>query len=428
MMKQWLRYAAGTASLLVAYPASAVYRSTDQILRTSIDYSQSVAQRPVEVFPANFTRLGSWKLYPQLELTEIYDDNVYATPDDKQDDFITNIKPRARLVSDWNVHSIQLEVGANLGFYNRFNEEDYQDYFAINQNRFEIIRSTYLTTDLIYRHEHAARTSPENLDAASEPLEYDILSGRFGIERSLGKLGLRIDAGIEDLTYEDSANAAGELIDNSDRDRVVSDVGVRLRYQSVPGAETYLSLRLNDTSYDDSTRNGGPDRDNSGLDVAVGLSKAVSDLWVLDAYLGYSPSYYADAALKDITGGDAFVMGASLLWNPTPLTSVIGNLDRRTYQTTQEDATALIQTSVSLKIEHKLLTSLLLDAGIGYHHGDYTGSRRQDDTYIATIGAEYFLTKLLSLRLAYSYRERDSSIDAGGYDKNSVYLQLRVNY
>lgn len=427
-MRHWVKCAAGTATLLMAYPAAAVYRTTDQVLRTSIDYARSVAQRPVEVFPTNFTRLGSWKLYPQLEITEIYDDNVYASPADKQDDFITNIKPRARLISDWNVHSIQLEVGANLGFYNRFNEEDYQDYFAINQNRFEIIHRTYLTTDLIYRHEHASRTSPENVDAASEPLEYDILSGRFGIERSLGKLGLRIDVGIEDLSYEDSTSATGAVINNSDRDRVVSDFGARLRYQPVPDTEAYISLRLNNTSYDDSTRNGGPDRDNSGFDVTLGLSKAVSDVWVIDAYLGYSPSYYAAPSLSDITGGDALVMGASLLWNPTPLTSVIGNLDRRTYQTTQADATALVQTSASLKIEHKLIRSLLLDAGIGYHYGDYTGSTRQDDTYIATLGAEYFLTKLLSLRLGYSHRERVSTIDAGEYDKNSLLLQLRVNY
>ena len=427
-MKPWIRFATGTLSLLAAYPASAAYRSAQQVLRTSVDYTQSVSQRPVDVFPANFTRLGSWKLYPQLEVTEMYDDNVYAAPTDTQEDFITDIKPRARLVSDWNVHSIQLEVGGNLGFYKDFTDENYQDYFAVNQNRFEIIRSTYLTTDLIYRHEHAARTSPNNVEAATDPLEYDILSGRFGIERSLGKLGLRVDAGFEKLTYEDSRSATDVVIDNSDMDRLVSNFGIRLSYQPVPDAEAYLRLGVNDTSYDDSRRNGGPDRDNSGFDVTLGFSKAVSDLWVLDAYVGYSPGYYADPSLQDITGSDAFVMGASLLWNPTPLTSVIGNLDRRTYQTTVEDATALVRTSFSLKVEHKLTRSLLLDAGVGYHHDDYAGSERTDDNYIATLGAEYFLTKLMSVRLAYNYRERDSNTDTAEYDKNSVFLQLRVNY
>ena len=51
--------------------------------------------------------LGSFRLFPELELDEVYNDNIYATAygvNGRLGSFIQVIKPSAELRSDWNNH------------------------------------------------------------------------------------------------------------------------------------------------------------------------------------------------------------------------------------------------------------------------------------------------------------------------------------
>ncbi|TCT18690.1 outer membrane beta-barrel protein [Thiobaca trueperi] len=427
-MKQWIRSSVTLGLSLLSYSVVAQELPPDQGVRENIDYSKSVAKRPVEAYGATSIRLGAWQLFPGIELAETYDSNIYATEDAEESDFITILKPRAKLQSDWSVHQINLEVGGDFGFYKQFTDENYQDYYASNTNKFEVRRGTNLLTELLYRHAHEPRDSADNIGAAAEPVVYDLLRGGLGVEHRVGVLGLRVDGLVDDIKYENSPRFGGGTIDNSTRDRVVLDGGLRLSYQRVPGNEAYFSARLKDVNYDDPTKYGGPDRDNWGYNLTLGVKKNVSDLWVVGGYLGYAPSFYADDSLTDVTGGKAFVIGGDLLWNPTSLTSVIGNLDRRSEETTESGASALINTSVSLRVEHKLMRTLLLDTRLGFIDGEYDGSSRKDKTYAAGLGLSYFFTRLVSLRAAYDFSERDSSEAGSSYVKHLASLQLRLNY
>jgi len=425
-MEQKAFFCVSMVALILSYPAASQAQSPNQ--KPSIDYAQSVAERPIETYGSSSVRLGSWLLIPNLEIAETYDSNIYATQSNVVDDFITVIKPRARLTSDWSVHQVQLEVGGNFGLYNKHKDENYNDYYVRNSNRLEIVRGTDLILGALYRHAVEPRTSSNNIYAAAEPVSYDLVSGNLGIERNLSVFKLLVDTNAEKITYANSERIGGGTINNSDQDRVVLNGGAKLSYETVPGNSAFVGLRLKDVNYEDPTRNGGPDRDNWGFEILLGASKSVSDLWVVDAYLGYAPSYYADPSLNDITGWRAFSIGGNLLWNPTALTSVIGHLDRRTNETTQTGASGQINTSLSLRVEHKLTRFILLDAGLGYTYSDYYGSTREDDTYRAGLGIAYYFTRLVSVRAAYDYRERDSSQDGDSYNEHTASLQLRVNY
>lgn len=414
------------AGSVSAAPAAAP--DTDWVARTSIDYAQSVAERSIEVYDRSSIRLGSWLLFPALELKESYDSNVYATELNEKDDFITSLKPGVRLDSDWSVHRVQFEVGGDFGYYHEFVDENYQDYFIRNRNTLEVLRATEFFTDVLYRHAHAPRTSPDNIGAATEPTEHDVLSGTLGFQRTLGTFALRVDGNVEDIQYDDAKRIGGGVIDNSDQDRQVSSGGLKFSYRPASGNEAYLSARVREVTYDDSTKNGGADRDNQGFNLTLGIEKSISDLWVIDSYIGYAPSYYADDLLSDVTGARAFVAGASLLWNPTALTSLVGNLDRRSYETTQPNASAIVNTSLSLRLEHKLTQSVLLDADVEYNYNDYYGSLREDTTYTAGLGASYYLTRLVSLRGSYEFSNRDSSFNANDYVKHVAMLQIRLNF
>jgi hypothetical protein len=427
-----LSCAAILTPLLCTLPVPARAQETSEpapVTREPVDYSKPVSRREIETYRTLSTRLGAWVFTPGLELQELYESNVYATETDVESDFVTLLKPRARLQSDWSVHSILLETGADLGWYKDLTDENYQDWYALNDNSFEIRRGLDLTTNLLYRNAHVPRSSPDSLDASEEPLTYDLLSGTLGLERALGKLGVRLDVKAESIQYDDSrSRLTGRPIDNSDRNYDSLLGGIQVSYRPQPEAEAYLGARLRDIRYEDSTINGGPNRDNQGYEFKLGARKGFSDLWFLDAYLGYAPSFYDDDSLEDITGDPALILGTNLLWNPTALTSIIADLSRATYQTTESGASAIVSTGLSLRLEHKFTQSMLLDARLGYSQADYYGSEREDDNYRAGVGAQYFFTRLVAVRAAYDYSERDSSQLGSSYDNHSASLQLRLNY
>ena len=377
---------------------------------------------------ARFIRLGSWQLQPRVELSESYDSNVYATPSQEEDDFITRLTPTVRLQSDWSVHQVVLEAGADLGWYQDFSDEDYQDYYLRNSNRIEVLRGNNILTDVILRHGHEARSSPNDIGLSEEPLPYDDVRGSLGYEHSIGVVSLLVDVAAERVTYGDTDAIGGGTLDNSYYDRDVREGGIKLTYAREQTSQAYFSARLIETDYDDSTLGGRADRDSSGYNLALGIKKNLSDIWVLDAYVGYSPRSFSDSSLEDISGADAIAFGAKALWNPTRLTSVIGNFDRTTYETTEAGASLMVHTMFALRAEHKLTESLVVDANLGYAFDDYVGSDREDDIYTFGLGAAYYFTKLFSVRAGYNYFERSSSLDFDDYTKHLATVQFRVNY
>lgn len=393
-----------------------------------IAYDLSVTERPLNNQGPGFARLGGWTLTPRLDLGLRYDDNIYATPNDEIDDLITTIVPVASLASDWNRHQVEFEAGGSIGLYETNTDEDYHDYYFQNSTVLDVVQGTQLSTDLLYRHAYTPRTSSANIGAAKEPLTYDQRAASLGLKRDISIFTLSLSGGIDRLTYAKSQAIGGGTINNSDQDRTQTNLGMRLGYEPIPTATAYLGIGYQDVDYDDPTRFGGPDRNNSGFSIDLGGSKTISDLWVIDLAIGYKPRNFADSSLEDISGLNALTLRGDVLWNPTALTSVMGTLSRQTYETTEPGASAIVSTFGALNVEHQLLQSLVITAGLDYNDSEYDGSSRNDRDFGLSAGLNYTLTRFASLRAEYSYRERDSTDNTADYDKNLAQIALRLSF
>ena len=89
-------------------PAGAV--GTPQQRQERPDQSAPAA-RTAEDYKPKGVPVGSFRLFPDLELDEVYNDNIYATSTGqpgKSSSFIQNIKPVLNLNSDWNLSLIHI--------------------------------------------------------------------------------------------------------------------------------------------------------------------------------------------------------------------------------------------------------------------------------------------------------------------------------
>ncbi|MBK1620647.1 hypothetical protein CKO42_19880 [Lamprobacter modestohalophilus] len=393
-----------------------------------IAFDVSDALRPLEARGIGSLRLGAWLMTPVVNIGQTYDDNIFATPDDKVDDFITDIDPAITLASDWNRHQTAFKLDGSFGFYQENPDENRRDYSIANTTVFDVWAGTRLTTDLLYRHAQTPRTSPDNLDASAEPLRFDQRQAGLVLSRDLSIFTLSLSGTMKRLTYSNSEAVGGGTINNSDRDRTDSGYAITLGYQPFPQTSASLSLGYEDTDYDDAAQFGGPDRDNNGLTIDLNASKTISELWVIGLNLGYHQRNFADPSLDDLSGSKAIILGADVQWNPTRLTSVTATLLRRSYETTEAGASSIVSTFGTLGLEHQLLSQLVVSAGLDYNLSDYEGATREDHDYGLSLGLEYALMRFLAIEAEYSYRQRDSNVDSAGYDKNTAYLGLRLSF
>ncbi|WPL11515.1 hypothetical protein Thiosp_01262 [Thiorhodovibrio litoralis] len=425
-----MRSTAGVLVLLHVLLAVAVSPAIAQsdVDPAEVAYDVSVMDRPVVAYGPSAARLGAWLITPLLDVGRTYDSNVFATAENAESDSVNTFRPRVQLLSDWNRHAMEFEVGGDIGLYEKYSNENYHDYYFANDNTLDILTDNRIDLGLLYRHAHTPRTSSENIGESAEPLKYDQRAVRLGFQRYVGIITLGIGGQIDRITYANSEAIGGGTIDNSDRDNTQTDIGVTIGYEPFAESTAYLRIGSRDVDYDDSMKFGGYNRDSTGMTIALGAEKVMADLWVLNLDIGYAPRYYADARLEDITGGNAMTFGAELIWNPTALTSIISVANRQTYETIQEGAGGNVNTSYALNLEHQLLRSLVLTAGSGYSFSNYVGSDREDKDFDLSAGLQYFLLRMVSVTANYSYRERDSTEEGDNYDKHLAQIGLRLTF
>jgi hypothetical protein len=414
--------------IAVAMQGLAISSARAQDTAGNIAYDLSNALSPLEARGIGSLRLGAWLLTPVVNIGQTYDDNIFARPDDEVDDFITEVDPVITLASDWNRHQTAFELGGSFGFYQENPDENRHDYSIANTTVLDIWAGTQLTTDLLYRHAQTPRTSPDNIGASAEPLRFDERRASLEFSRDLSIFTLSLSGTVKRLTHSKSKAVGGGTIDNADRDRTDTGYAISLGYEPFPQTSASLSVGYEDVDYDDSAQFGGPDRDNNGLAIDLSATKSFSELWVIGLNLGYRSREFADPSLDDLSGSSALVLGADVQWAPTRLTSLTATLARRSYETTQAGASAIVSTFATLGVQHQLLRHLEVSGGLDYNLSDYEGATREDRDYGLSLGLEYTLMRFLAIEAEYSYRERDSNDDSADYDKNTAYLGLRLSF
>lgn len=418
--------AATAAGLAIFYAMSAGAQtpprtSQDTQTATDVERGETVTSRRRPDYDPVGVRLGGFMFYPDLTVQENYNSNIYATQSNEKSDFITSIEPTLDLRSNWNNHALNLHADSRVVRYADHNDEDFTDYTLSADGKIDVLRDFRLFGGAGYQIRHEPRSSPDN-QGGTEPTEYSVRGANLGAEKEFNRLSFRLDGKAERFEYDNVRNAAGTTLDQSGRDRDQYEVGLRTGYEIAPLRKVYLLTSYNTREYDHLTN--GFNRDSDGYLVAAGAQYDLTGLIFLDAYAGYRKQDYSDQRLRDI---DGWASGIKVTWNVTKLTTITGSLDRDIEETTLVNSSGYFQTRAELRADHELLRNLILTARLGYQNDDFQGIARDDDYYLAGLGAKYLIDRNFSLGGGYSYRTRESNVVGGDFDENVVMLRLSAH-
>ncbi|MGF1475713.1 MAG: outer membrane beta-barrel protein [Geminicoccaceae bacterium] len=373
-----------------------------------------VTSRPRPDFDPLGIRVGSFSLFPVLELAGEYNDNIFASQDE-DDDFIGFVRPSVTLSSNFAQNSLDFSAGGEIARYEEFDDENYEDAFVRALGRLDIRRDLSAAGLLEYRLLHENRDDPEDT-GASEVTRFDRFRVRGTLDKTFNRVGTALTGMYQRYDYED----AGELT-NDDRDRDQFDVALRVGYDISPRFDAFVEgqgqFQIHDSEIDDT----GVNRDFQKFSVVAGADIDITSVLFGEIFGGITSADFDDPAFSDETG---FTAGGGLTWNVTELTTIIGTVERSIEPTTQSDASSNFQTQLTLDVDHELLRNVLVGAGFQYDRDEFEGLDEDEDTFEVGARVQYLLNRNIAVEGSYAYQTRIADDDTEEFRRNVVRIGL----
>lgn len=378
---------------------------------------ETVRERPREAYDDIGFRAGVFLLLPHIESGVRYEDNVYRQEVGEDEDFVFFVRPGIRAVSQWSNHAVSLDAGVEADFFDSHKDENSTDWFVTAAGRLDVTRDARVYADLGLRKSHEDRGDPDSA-SVGEPVAYDVWVMSVGGSTRFNRLALAAEGRSTGISYD--------LASQRDRDRRRNELMLRAGWEIVPEYEAFVRAIWDKREY--KRRQGRFNRNSDGFGIVAGAALDLGGLVFGEVSAGFRRQDYEDSALPAIDGP---ALDAKLVWNPTPLTTVNGFV-QRTVEESVLSASGFLATSGGIGVDHELLRNFILNVNLDLANNRYepiAGSpRRKDDVIGAGIEATWLVNRLLHVNLGYRFERRHSTAAGGDYDNNAVTLAARLQY
>lgn len=387
--------------------------------------SHSLAQETSAGTEALGTPVGAFILYPSLTLGTEYNDNIFATDGDEEDDVIFRITPQVRLISDWDNHMIQFLAEGDFARYVDHSSEDTTGYRFLSDGRIDILRDTYATLNLGVTRTFEERGSPDDADG-EEPTQEDTYGGGAGFFHRFNKVWLELNGQAVRRLFDNVDAQGGGTINNEDRDRLEISTTHRLGYDFNPDIGAFIQTSFERVNYDDSTTDtGDSNRDSDSYGLAGGIRLDVTEVIFGDIFAGVTRREFDSSQWDTET---TWEVGGDLTWEVTELTTANFNASRSWEETTVAGSSTALTTVAGAAVTHSLLDTVAIDGFFTYTREEFEETDRTDNTYSFGPGVTYLMNRFLHWRLGYTYTHRESDAAGEDYVQNVVLLTARLQY
>ena len=360
-------------------------------------------------------RAGAFTVRPSLTLGAVYNDNIYATKNNEESDWITTITPAVDVKSDWSRHELHLNTGLTAGFYGDNSGEDYIDAHVLADGRIDVLHESYLRASAGFERLHEERGAPDVVAAWDEPAVYYRSTTGLEYYQGLNRLSVKAGVNFQNLNYTSVDLRSGGCQNMDIRDRNLYDINARVAYELLPEVQPFVATHYEWRRYDRSEAR----RDSEGYRIALGTGFRISGVTSGEVFGGYMRQEYDQ--FDDISG---FWYGMSLSWKPTRLTTVEASAQSSIKETTLAGASGIDADEVGMSIDHELLRNLRVGAFIDYERDDYDGQDITDSYTALGPSVTYLWNRNLSARVEYRYRSKDSNRSDREYDENVFGLSV----
>jgi predicted porin len=401
-------------------------------------------------------------LSPSVAISEEYNDNIFLTPDNEEDDFITTVTPGFTVELTQRENGLSLSYNPGFSFFADHSDLNSWQHEAVLSAWMALTRSTRIELEDAFLYTEDPAPEGEILSPITEdPLiqrDPTIRRGREPYYPNTSSIRLIQQFGSSDSFYLQYAYTVLRNDDPEveDIDQHIPTLGITYWFLPRWGLELEGSLTRTESDESDNldqwsgriTQTYRVDRqfeafvqydhtvvkyqeheDEGSIDYqvfepSIGITYHPRDDYLLSLRLGYFKEDRDAGENVDGPSGD-IELTKTLRNGSISLTASAGQ------ENTILNAENLGFTKfyeVGCEFEYQILRNLAGDISASYRNAVFeeTETNREDDIVGAGVGLTYAVTTWLSTRLGYSYQVVNSLLPEDEYEENSVLFQITL--
>jgi hypothetical protein len=387
--------------------------------------------REAESYDAKGVRVGSFLLFPALELDEVFNDNVFAQSagSGPTASFIQVIKPTLELRSTWATHMLNVYARSAIGFYTNASALDYQDVSVGTDGRIDIQRNWNIYGGFSFNRKHEDPGLPNTVTGPTNVTIYNQLSGSAGYYQKVNRFSGRAEFFVDNYTYFDNGLGLAEgVVPNTDRNRTELRESLRFGYEFLDGYEFWVRGSLNQRMYNTAVDATGFARNSNGWDVVGGITLDLGGLISAEAFAGYLQQNYVNQGTPPLQGP---MFGLLAHWNPLKELWFRPYVKRTVNEAAFVGDSGYLNTSMGFTTTYNLQPNVQLGGLADYTIADYqsfqsfSSTDSRYDQYV-TLGASIMYTPVRQFFVgpSYQYVYRTSNQPGLNYSQNVIMLRL----
>jgi len=375
----------------------------------------------LDPFPPIGTKIGSFLLFTTVEADYDFNSNLFASPDAFGDSSL-EVRPAARLASNWSRHALELRASGDLTFHDKFPSEDDRAYMLQALGRLDVTDQTNLQG--LYSHEFAqeGRSAINAVSIGTRPnVTVDRL--RTALNHRFNRLSVQLRGNIIDTNYSVDV-LDDQTQSNSDRDYTLYEQAVRPRWEFSPYLFAFADIAINQRDYSIASFSDGILRSSTGERYRAGLSFGdVSQILRGNISLGYGHQELDNHKLPPV---DGLLIDADLAWQVSAITVLSFTASTEVAETTTTDSPGVMERNYGLEARHAFTRYLVGNAGVGYMTRNFVNTSINEEQFTAAVGAEYFLNPYAVLFTRYVHTIFDSTQPESSWTGEEVQAGIRL--
>lgn len=367
-------------------------------------------------------RAGNYLIFPSIGTAVVFDDNLLGTNLERISDFRTEVTPEIKFQSQLPRHVLDLSLGGKI--VNHLNQTD-QDYASANarlDGALHFDHAHTISVSALAALEHEERSDITSPRDAGKPVEVHHTRLLGGVTRDVGRLYGTLSGGIERWDYQDTISGIGAPLDQDARDLDVLSAQLKLGYRISPGYELVGKLRaLKQWNRGDAVT----DYDGIGYEAMAGVAFETNPLVRWRLLGGYGIREYEQASIDSIASS---LVEGQVQWLATQRMTIYGTASRSIVDRVGSDVGGRVETLVRGKVEYELLHNLVATLDGEIKDSDFIGVARQDRSWSARIGLEYYHTKNWLFTFGYEHQFRDSNDNDFDLTRNRFTVGAKLRF
>lgn len=368
--------------------------------------------------PPPRTQIGDFALQSKASFSTVYDDNIEADDEERDEDIFFSFAPSVRAQSLYARHSLGFGASGRAATALKNGSEDFFDWRVGADGRLDLSRQNKINAAIGFSQD---TEDDEAIDAEDnqDDLRLHVIDASLSYDVKGDSIGYSIGSNVSRLDAEGS--------DFDDRDRTTLGVRASASYALSDRLSVSLGPSYRYSTFDEDVADDGEGRDAQVINAQIGGNYKASRTIDTSASVGYSYATFDDSDRED---DDSFVGNIGLVWNAGAGTSLRLQASQSLDLTVVDDADSRTTTTGSATLSHrlKLGSRSAISSFLAYSINEFSDLDRTDHNFSTGLGYAYRLTENVFFNADYRFSRRNSDDNDADFYRNLISLGLSVTY